>query len=578
MPPSEAPFLTPRSYLISRSLLFAIPLVIVFLRLWTEETFGRFTLEQLVFHLSFGTKGLLTGDATLAVDFVREVILLPLAYSLSAVAIIMILGRLPTHGDNNGWRSTFRTAIPIILMAFMMAGVARYLYRTAAVNAKPPTPGQLPASLDYIVLEPGYFTLKVALGLAAAAVIARLTSLPANTGGLLSVALSVRTWLIALLAAIFYAVNYFPASSYAELFTNETAATYIDRHYVAPVYQAPSEPRSLVLIYVESLEASYRQIEDGRALAPLEEATRSWPTLTHYAQVFGTGWTTAGVVSTQCGLPLRPPVGSFLERVNDDVSTRSAILVRATCLGDVLARAGYSNVFLTGSSLSFGGMGEFIGAHGYDKALGREDWISSGETEISEWGLTDDRLFANARQELDRLTAAGHPFNLTILTIDNHGPNGIINDACRADGVSDFLDIVACNAALVANFITYVRQRAPDATIVVTGDHLVHENPYLQALQALPQRHVYGKILPSDGRGVWRTEVSHFDFFPSILESLGFTSPSRRAGLGASFVDPPIADFTNPLSTPGYDEALSARSKLYTEMWKPQLTSRRTAR
>lgn len=569
MPPPEAFFLTPRSYLISRSLLFAIPLGLVFLRLWTEDTFGRFTLEQLMFHLSYGTKGLLTGDMTLTVDFVREVFLLPLAYSLSAVSIIMLLGQLPRHASDMDWRNLFRVALPTILLVFIMAGVARYLYRTAAVNAKPPIPGELPASLDYILLEPSYFTFKVALCLAAAATVARFTPIPARTGGLLSVVLSLRMWPVALLAAVFYAVSYFPATSYAELFTTETAATYIDRHYVAPAYQAPPAPRSLVLIYVESLEASYRQIEDGRALVPLEEATRSWPALTQYTQVFGTGWTTAGVVSTQCGLPLRPPVGSFFERVNDDVSTRSAILVRATCLGDVLAGAGYGNVFLTGSSLSFGGLGEFIGAHGYDKALGREDWISSGESEISEWGLTDDRLFARARQELDRLASTSRPFNLTILTIDNHGPDGIINDACRAAGVSDFLDIVACNARLVADFITYVRQRAPDATIVVTGDHLVHENPYLQALQALPQRHVYGKILPSDGKGVWRTDVSHFDFFPSILESLGFTSPLRHAGLGASFITPPIANFANPLSTPSYDDDLSARSKLYTEMWKP---------
>lgn len=112
------------------------------------------------------------------------------------------------------------------------------------------------------------------------------------------------------------------------------------------------------------------------------------------------------------------------KRVSDDVSTRNAILVRATCVGDVLGEAGYSNVFLTGSSLSLGGLGEFIGSRCY---VGREDWIRSGDTGISEWRLTDDRPFARARQELDLLTSTGQPFNLTVLTIDNYRPDGIVD-------------------------------------------------------------------------------------------------------------------------------------------------------
>ena len=519
-------------------------------------------MEQLMFHVSFGTHGVLAGDRMLAIDSLREVILLPIAYAMIGVAVILLLGRSLSP-------ALLRTSLASILFVFFLAGIARLIYRSAPTHVSAVQP-LLSRALDCLVYQPGFFTFEAALAILGAAVVSTSLRPPSVATTLVLGVLSLRLWGGALIASVVYLLSFFPPSAYVEVVSNETAATYIDRNYVSPAYDAPSAPGDLVFIYVESLEASYRDIEGGKILEPLDRETREWPSLSSYTQVFGTGWTTAAVVATQCGLPLRPPVGNFAGRVNDDMSTRIAILGRATCLGDVLGAAGYQNVFLTGPSLSFGGLGEFIWSHGYGKTWGREEWMADGETEISEWGLTDDRLFARARAELDRLAAAEKPFNLTLLTVDNHGPNGILNDACHAAGASDFPGIVHCNSSLVADFIAYVRQHAPDAVIVVTGDHLAHDNPLIAELQALPQRHVYGKVLPPGSEPVWRTDVSHFDFFPSVLEMLGFTSPERRAGLGASFVGLPIQGFVNPLSTPGYDEELTAKSTLYTQMWKPE--------
>lgn len=514
-----------------------------------------------MFHVSFGIGGVLTGDRILLVDFLREVILLPIAYAMIGVASIMLLGRYSPP-------AMLRAALPSILFVFFVAGIARLVYRSSPIHASA-TQSLLSRSLDYLVYQPGYFTLEAALCLLGAVLAARFIPPPSGANKLLLCFLSPRAWGLALIFSVGYLLSFFPPNSYAEALSNKpAAATYIDHNYVLPAYHSPTTPRDLVFIYVESLEASYRDIERGKIFEPLDQETRDWPSLPGYKQVFGTGWTTAAVVATQCGLPLRPPVGALTERVNDDMSTRIPILGRARCLGDVLVASGYQNVFLTGASLNFGGLGEFVWSHGYSDTWGREEWIADGETEISEWGLTDDRLLARAKVKLDQLAAAGRPFNLTLLTVDNHGPEGILNDACQAAGVSDFVGIVHCNSGLVADFIAYVRQHAPSAVIVVMGDHLAHENPLITELQALPQRRVYGAVLPTGGGPVWRTEISHFDFFPSILEMLGFASPERRAGLGASFVGLPIKDFVSPLLTPGYDDELKANSTLYTEMWK----------
>jgi phosphoglycerol transferase len=83
-----------------------------------------------------------------------------------------------------------------------------------------------------------------------------------------------------------------------------------------------------------------------------------------YQQAPGTGWTIAGIVSTQCGLPLR----TFLRNASGDNAT--GFLNNAVCLGDTLADKGYLNIFMNGADLSFAGKGKFIAKHGYTQNYG----------------------------------------------------------------------------------------------------------------------------------------------------------------------------------------------------------------
>ena len=179
--------------------------------------------------------------------------------------------------------------------------------------------------------------------------------------------------------------------------------------------------------------------------------------------------------------------------------------------------------------------------------------------------MTDDRLLERAKDEFDSLSSAGKPFNLTVLTIDNHGPGGILNRTCRQQGAVSFSDILRCNTGLVAEFLAYVHHKDRNVAIVVVGDHLVHENPLLGLLQSQPERYVYGRIYSPDGKSSWRNLVSHFDFYPTILDLLNFSS---RSELGASFIGQKIKDFENPLSNPDYNKRLREKSRLYTDMWR----------
>ena len=76
---------------------------------------------------------------------------------------------------------------------------------------------------------------------------------------------------------------------------------------------------------------------------------------------------------------------------------------------------------------------------------------------------------------------------------------------------------------------------------------------------------MYGRIYSPDGKSSWRNLVSHFDFYPTILDLLNFSS---RSELGASFIGQKIKDFENPLSNPDYNKRLREKSRLYTDMWR----------
>jgi phosphoglycerol transferase len=218
-------------------------------------------------------------------------------------------------------------------------------------------------------------------------------------------------------------------------------------------------------------------------------------------------------------------------------------LPHAYCLGDILDKQGYTNIFLNGSSLAFAGVGKFLHDHHYKKAVGREEWIGLGDKQetMSGWGLYDDDLFRHARSEMAMLMKAGKPFNLTILTIDTHHPYGQLSARCRRDGYSDFEGIVECTANQVAEFIEHIERNGwlDKVAVVVQGDHLAMGNTAYEKLVNNPRRTVFNLLMTGGRKLTKNTEqVTHFDMLPTILDLMGLKVEGERAGLGYSAIGP----------------------------------------
>lgn len=345
---------------------------------------------------------------------------------------------------------------------------------------------------------------------------------------------------------------------------------FLENNYISPgKIITGTNKKNLILIYSESLENTFsdEKITGSDRLYPLTKIKDYSTTFNQFRQTFGTGWTMAGIVASQCGIPLRP-----LTMFNHNKSTEQSesFLPNITCMGDILKRHGYHNVFMGGASLNFSGKGKFFKQHGYSELYGKEEWNNLGFKEFNSWGLYDNDLLKFAKKRIDTLEKERSPYNLTILTVDTHEPNGFINSECKRLGVKDYSGILTCNAMLIREFIGYIESKGylKNTVVVIMGDHLKMGGALVENLNKKYERTIFNKFISADELTKNRESITHFSIFPSILYALGFRFQSNRLGLGTSgFGELEQGANLDLMNLSQLNEELSYRSDKYMSFW-----------
>ena len=334
------------------------------------------------------------------------------------------------------------------------------------------------------------------------------------------------------------------------LFPDPGAPDFYRDHYAFVVPSDVDMPlrRNLVVITLESMEAS---LGDSRLLPvnlmPRLSAMREkFQGVKDAVQLYGTGWTVAGIVAMQCGIPLRAEAGNGMEASRD-------FLPGATSLTDILAAHGYRQRFLQSATLSFAGKDVFFRTH----SLQPEDMIDTPvmlaedpgmdlPENQHEWGLYDRFVYARAQKELQELASQEEPFALFMLTVDTHHHHGYPDPTCPHDLTDSELTEESRSMAgavlhadhAAADFVEWIMRQpfGKNTTILVLNDHLLMESdlsPYLTRHPELRRNFNVlinpARPLPSESR-----RMSHFDWTPTLLESMGATVPEGRLGLGVS--------------------------------------------
>lgn len=342
---------------------------------------------------------------------------------------------------------------------------------------------------------------------------------------------------VLLLGSIFFVDSKTGLTSYAESLGKESI---LDEYYVEPQFSEPEIKPNLIFVYLESIEAGFvdEEIYGENLIANLDEATSGpgWIDInTIEGSLPGTEWTIASLVSTQCGFPL---VGTGVGGWNSSLEGNANFLENATCLGDVLSDAGYTNVFMGGAELSFAGKGNFLSSHGFDQSFGRSEWIANGhkESEMNWWGLRDEDLLQHAKLKLNLLERREAPFGMFLLTVDSHAPNGLPDERCESEKADSLERSIQCSTDSVAEFLNTI-DIEENTSIVVLGDHPLMATTISETENGQSVNRVLFRIKPAANvNASGDREALPFDVFPTVLGSLGFDAFGKKAGLGVNIL------------------------------------------
>jgi phosphoglycerol transferase len=310
----------------------------------------------------------------------------------------------------------------------------------------------------------------------------------------------------------------------------------------------------LVVIYLEGTD---RQFADpahwGDVYAPLQALADTGISFTAVDQIVGTGWSLAGMVASQCGVPVLPR-GLISKNNFDQLAT---FMPGVTCLGDVLAARGYAMAYVVGGDLAFGGIGTFYATHGWEDRAGLQQVAAQfPQDQVTaatiDWILDDQMVFDAARTKVDQLLAGDAPMALVVETIGPHGATGYLSRACAPDGrgqkSKDVPAVLRCTIGDAVRFVADLRAAHAaarpdrDLRIVILSDHLSHNGRtpepapgYRRANTAIflggPEQ---GVVVAKPGAMI--------DIFPTMLEWTGLASGG--AGIGRSLLgdDPTMVE------------------------------------
>lgn len=288
--------------------------------------------------------------------------------------------------------------------------------------------------------------------------------------------------------------------------------------------------RNLFFIYLESLENTYSDESVFPGLTPnINKYKKEGLDFSSIEMPTGSEWTIAGMVASQCGMPLVTSTGS-----GNSMGQTQKFLPKATCLGDVLKKHGYINYYYGGADTKFAGKKNFYIDHGFHEVSGLNELKEREEVSArSAWGIYDDELFEIVKNDYKKLDK-NQKYAWFILNLDTHHPFGHVSPSCEnvkyGDGSVKILNAVHCTDFLLNNFIKSIRESDPEAIIVIASDHLAMPNDAKEILLKQKRKNLFlilNNRLPAEDI---KKSASTYDIAPTVLSLMGFENEGMGWG------------------------------------------------
>lgn len=331
-----------------------------------------------------------------------------------------------------------------------------------------------------------------------------------------------------------------------------TESKFIEDEYVDPTdveVVFPEQKRNLIYIFLESMETTYSDVDDGGAfdenvipeLTEIAQTNEDFsgadPKLNGGYSLAGTTWTMGAMFAQTSGLPLNISISA------NDMDTQDSFFPGVTTLGDILSDAGYTQTLLIGSEAQFGGRKLYFQEHGNyemeDYSYAIENSLIPSDYKVW-WGYEDQKLFEFAKEKLLQLSQGDEPFNLTMLTVDTHFEDGYVCEQCPTEYDTQYSNVMACSSRQVGEFLKWIQQQDfyENTTIVISGDHPTMDSDYCAEIdqEGNYDRRVFTAYINAAAYAQDQQErtYSTFDNFPTTLAALGVQIDGDRLGLGTN--------------------------------------------
>lgn len=331
-----------------------------------------------------------------------------------------------------------------------------------------------------------------------------------------------------------------------------TESKFIEDEYVDPTdveVVFPEQKRNLIYIFLESMETTYSDVDDGGAfdenvipeLTEIAQTNEDFsgadPKLNGGYSLAGTTWTMGAMFAQTSGLPLNISISA------NDMDTQDSFFPGVTTLGDILSDAGYTQTLLIGSEAQFGGRKLYFQEHGNyemeDYSYAIENGLIPSDYKVW-WGYEDQKLFEFAKEKLLQLSQGDEPFNLTMLTVDTHFEDGYVCEQCPTEYDTQYSNVMACSSHQVGEFLKWIQQQDfyENTTIVISGDHPTMDSDYCAEIdqEGNYDRRVFTAYINAAAYAQDQQErtYSTFDNFPTTLAALGVQIDGDRLGLGTN--------------------------------------------
>lgn len=352
-----------------------------------------------------------------------------------------------------------------------------------------------------------------------------------------------------LAGGIFYSIK--------ELQLDKVYAAYFDQsnfikdEYVNPndvKLTFPKQKRNVIHLYLESIENSYFDKANGgfmdeNLMPDLMELSKEG---IHFSesktfggpyQTYGSSWSVASMVNMSSGLPLKIPMEG------NSYGKTGQFLPGATLIGDILEKQGYEQTIMFGADADFGGLTSFFTTHGhyniFDVKYARKSGLIPKDYNVW-WGFEDNKLYDFAKAEMTRLANTGKPFNFTMENADTHFPDGFVEPDTPKIYPSQYANVIHHSQKQVVDLVRWIQQQPfyKDSVIILTGDHPSMDKKFFANFDPNYHRTTFNLILNADfdqkNINAFNRKYAPYDYFPTILASMGVKIQGNRLGLGSN--------------------------------------------